>query len=364
MHNTRISLGLYLAGLIGLLAFTPAVTFAQDTAADTDVSNTATVSYEFDGAPQPDETGEESFEVDARVQPVVTLDNAPEITIGEDDTVTEFTVTNSGNQTQDFIIDLVQPTDDDFDLENVVVYRDGGDGVFDPDDPLGGDDIVIVISTQDETQVGRIDDIAAGDDVTVWVVGDVPETGVDPDDSVDLDLIATAFKSDGSGIEVATSAGSADIDTVDTVFADADGPATVDDATDGQASDDATLTTPDDTISVTKGAEVRNSDGSGGADQFYLPGERVRYTITLDYSGLDEEDASNIVMADPIPANTTYVAGSITLNTVAQTDADDDPGTDFSDFGATTADTVTVVIQGTRNSSSSDDVITFDVTID
>lgn len=69
-------------------------------------------------------------------------------------------------------------------------------------------------------------------------------------------------------------------------------------------------------------------------------------------------------MGDPIPANTTYVAESITLNAAAQTDADDDPGTDFSDFNVTTAGAVTVAVQGTRNGNSSDDVIKFRVTID
>ena len=49
-----------------------------------------------------------------------------------------------------------------------------------------------------------------------------------------------------------------------------------------------------------------------------LPGETLRYTITVRNMG--NRDASNVVLRDSIPANTTYVAGSTALN--GQTAAD------------------------------------------
>ena len=49
-----------------------------------------------------------------------------------------------------------------------------------------------------------------------------------------------------------------------------------------------------------------------------LAGETLRYTITVKNIG--NEDATNVVLRDAIPANTTYVAGSTTLNGAAVAD--------------------------------------------
>ena len=46
-----------------------------------------------------------------------------------------------------------------------------------------------------------------------------------------------------------------------------------------------------------------------------LAGETLRYTITVQNIGTD--DAVDAVLRDAIPVNTTYVAGSTTLNGIA-----------------------------------------------
>src|SRR5262249_33438438 len=49
-----------------------------------------------------------------------------------------------------------------------------------------------------------------------------------------------------------------------------------------------------------------------------LPGDKLRYTITV--KNISNADAVNVVLHDAVPANTTYVAGSTTLNGAAVPD--------------------------------------------
>jgi len=118
-------------------------------------------------------------------------------------------------------------------------------------------------------------------------------------------------------------------------------------------------------------AATVDADGNATTDQFYVPGATVEYTITVSYTGSNTANAGAIVMTDPIPAGTTFVAGSITyieasttvegVNSVENlTDLDTD-----ADEGSFGSNTVTVDFDGTRNGDDvNPDVITFRVTID
>ncbi len=68
--------------------------------------------------------------------------------------------------------------------------------------------------------------------------------------------------------------------------------------------------------------------------------------------------ATNVVLSDAIPTNTTYVAGSITQDAAAKTDIVDG---DNADHNGTTAGAVTVTIGSLASSAST--TITFQVTI-
>lgn len=96
------------------------------------------------------------------------------------------------------------------------------------------------------------------------------------------------------------------------------------------------------------------------------PGTTLTYTITVDNSGSGA--ATNVLIKDVIPANTTYVAGSILAGTsmgtlTARTDASDtdsgtyDSGADTVECGSTGTATVNVGAAGTF-------ICRFDVTID
>ena len=56
----------------------------------------------------------------------------------------------------------------------------------------------------------------------------------------------------------------------------------------------------------------------GASTTVLRAGDRMRYTITVKNIGT--ENATGVVIRDQIPANTTYVAGSTTLNGTLQND--------------------------------------------
>lgn len=86
------------------------------------------------------------------------------------------------------------------------------------------------------------------------------------------------------------------------------------------------------------------------------PGAVLTYMIVVTNGGAGS--AAAIVLTDPIPANTTYVPGSITLNGVGKTDIDLD---DEADFNITTVGAVTVSIGSLAPAGSA--TVTFQVTI-
>ncbi len=98
---------------------------------------------------------------------------------------------------------------------------------------------------------------------------------------------------------------------------------------------DITFCNPQANLSVTKVSSI-TADGVSGSNPKALPGATVRYCILVTNAG--SAGATNVVLADPIPANVTYVPGSALSSTScsAATTAEDDnaTGADESDpFG-------------------------------
>ncbi len=84
-------------------------------------------------------------------------------------------------------------------------------------------------------------------------------------------------------------------------------------------------------LSVVKTVAV---DGGGNVLTDTASGKTLTYTITVTLTGTGT--ASNLVITDPLPAELTYVPGSITVNAATRTDAADADNATFS------ANTVTV----------------------
>lgn len=107
------------------------------------------------------------------------------------------------------------------------------------------------------------------------------------------------------------------------------------------------------TVAVVKAVTV--ADRTGGSQPY--PGATLHYTLTVSATG--SGTAIGVVITDPIPANTTYIPGTLKLNDTPLSDrADSDAG----DAGDTTAGVVTVKL-GDMTSATPAQVITFDVKI-
>lgn len=88
------------------------------------------------------------------------------------------------------------------------------------------------------------------------------------------------------------------------------------------------------------------------------PGTVLTYTIVVTNNGAGA--ANGVVLTDPIPANTTYQAGSITLDAGSLTDGAD---ADAGDYNVTNAGQVTVSL-GSLAASGGTATVTFSVSID
>jgi uncharacterized repeat protein (TIGR01451 family) len=244
--------------------------------------------------------------------------------------VLTFLVTNTGNGTDSYTL---TPT------PNL-----GGDA-FDPAfvslvlDTNGNDTYDVGL---DQPYVAGVNDpvLAADSSVVVFALSDIP-AGLNDGDTGDFQLAATSNTGSGTPGTVIAGAGEC-------------GNNAVVGASGGESADVGTYIKSGVLVAVTKSADI--DDPFGGDEP--VPGATITYTIQVAVSGSGTANGLDIV--DPIPANTTYLAGSLTLDAAGLSDALDlDPG----DVGGTTADTVTVML-GDVVAGGGVRTITFTVTID
>ena len=335
------------ASLSGAVLFAGSVGTAQadtGTAAGTTISNTASVSYTVNGTPQTANSSTSTFVVDRKANFTVTLDQAgnTQVNLNEQNAYVTFKVTNTTNATQDFILDPDQtnlsagvlPGIDNFDVTGMKAYVDSnGNGVYDPG--------------VDTAQY--IDELAADGSATVFLVGNIPNTpGIDLS-WVSMHVTIAAGDTPGSkgSALIATDLNIANADnTVDIVFADddSDGVFLGDIARNGQGRAYGALQigTHNVSLSVSKTARVI-SDGVNLINPKALPGAEVEYCFVVHNATLLTA-ANDIVLSDTIPANTTYVPGSISVGGIGVGNAcltngstEDDDANDGSEVDGYTA---------------------------
>lgn len=274
-------------------------TFAAGTPAGTSIKNKATINYRDAGGQT---FTRDSNEVETVVSQVAALTVDPNNT-GSGDAGTTISyahiVTNGGNGSD--TIDLTAVSSNGW---TVSLFRDtDNSGTFTP--------------------------------------GDTALTDTDGDNTVDTG----SMLADGTFriiVRIAIPAGTAnntsDVTTVT-------GRSSFNTAITDNATDTTTVNAPN--VTVTKSV-------SPGGNQ--PPGTVLTYSMVVTNGGAGA--ASNVVLTDLIPANTTYSLNTITLGGVGKTDQGSD---DEADYGVTTANTVTVNI-GTLAGSASV-TVTFQVTI-
>jgi len=376
--------------LLFLLTITLFISTKLFAAAGDNISNTAVINYDLGGVPTVTNASS-SFTEDRIINFVVVESNggsAVPVITDMTNAVMQFLITNTSNDTLDFLITAANTSPNPFGLP------------ADTFDPLAGTIQTFVESgATPGYQVAQdtavfVDELVPNLPRVIYVVADLPT--IVNDDVAALALIAQVAEGGSVGVEgaainaddnnrvspagvysngatnVVAGAASNNPDTLamETVFNDPAGASPEDIASNlnqdavgnGQHSDaGAYQVTPP--VIITKSVVV--IDTLGGTDPH--PGATLRYTLNVNIAGNVAVD--NLIINDPIPANTTYTAGSILLNGAVQTDVIDDP-VDFSRaIDILSLPVVSIEVDLGQNNSVSvapgiTNVINFEVTID
>lgn len=307
---------------------------AAGTPAGTKIRNQATVDYTQGGGGASKNSNRTMDRVAEIIDVTVTWQDASNIRVSSGDAgkVATFRVTNTGNGPEKFVLSVNAAVGgDDFDPVLAGIYLDTNDnGTYD-----AGVDTLYAAGTNDPV-------LGSDGFTTVFVLCGIPAALADGATGA-IELTATSDT--GSGVPGTVFPGKGD-----------GGGAAILGLTGGDATQSAIYQVSDNsiTVSVVKSAVV--IDQSGG--NMPVSGSTIRYTLAVTAAG--SGTASGVVITDPIPANATYIAGTLTLNGAALTDAAD---ADAGDVGGTTPGTATVGL-GDLTDASPLQTIIFDVRID
>jgi len=298
---------LKLAGIVtaAMLAFAPTMASAAGTAAGTNITNLADLSFAVGGVTQPviqSNAGVSTdFVVDRKINiNVVSNDVAPGVAITPGalagSSVLTYTVTNTGNDVQDFALTATAlaggagafaGNTDTIDAGTVTVFVESG--------------VTVGFQAGQDTAV-FIDALPADGYTNVYVVsGIIPNAAVN-NDVATYDLTAIAHTSVAAGldpIEVAT-VGAGTLAGVDVVFADTAGAS--DAANDGKFSilDDFKVQSA--VITVSKTAVVKSDPVNGTVTPQAIPGAVITYTITIANAAAATTSANLTTISDVLNA--------------------------------------------------------------
>ena len=321
--------------LIGVLAATGVAvsmpTHAAGVAPGTVIANTATVDYTVGGTPFTKTSTPALVTVDELIDVAVTWQNGSNVlvTAGSSDQGLLFRVTNTGNGSETYTLS-VNPNlgGDNFDPANARIYFD-----TDSSGDFSVGDVLYVPGSNDPV-------LASSAHVDMLIVSDIPGN-VHISNTAHARLTATSKT--GTGIPGTTLTGAGD-SGVDAVIG----------TSRGKASAVGTYAVQD--VGFTTVLRQTITDPRGGNQS--VSGSTILYTIRVTPTGT--ATATGAVITDPIPPNTTYVPGSLTLNGASLGDSTADA--DAGDYNVTNPGEITVAL-GTLTGSSSVQVITFQVQI-
>lgn len=295
--------------LAPLLLVTAAITLAGQaqaagTAAGTDISNTASASFtDPGGIPSTVSSNTAVLKVDEILDVTIVANDAGNVSVTtpEGNRALSFTVTNTGNGSETYMLSALGTLGgDQFNPANVRVYLDNGDNIFDSlTDTLlvsGGNDPVL----------------AADGSIKVFVVSDIP-VGLNNGDIGLVRLTAESLTAQATPV----------LDAPGTAFGGQGS-----NGSDAVVGNTQSYATRDNGYAVTQVATTLSKsqtvlDPFGGTNP--VPGATITYSLTFTAAGVGSLTGTQIV--DAIPASTTYVAGSLTLDSSSLSDtADGDAG--------------------------------------
>ena len=316
--------------LAALLALQYRPAFAVGTGAGIDISNTATVDYAVAGA-SGTSSSTVSFRVDEKLDVNIVWQDAASVTVNTPDNnrVLSYLLTNTGNGNDSYALSVQNNIGgDQFNPVLVDIYLDSnGNGIFNP-----GVDSLYNAGVNDPS-------LAADASQVIFVRNNIPGS-LNLGDLGNSQLFA--ISNTGSGAPGTAFANAGDNNTSAVVGNSG-----------GASNATGSYQVANATVSLLKSVVINNPMGGNQP----VTGATMRYSIAVSVSG--PGNASNVVITDPIPANTSYRAGSLVLNATALTDVAD---ADAGDVAATTPNTVTVNL-GNLPQGSPTQTITFEVTI-
>jgi uncharacterized repeat protein (TIGR01451 family) len=355
----------------------PAV--ALGTAAGTTVSNLATVNYQVGGIGQPaigsSPTGNTAG---AGTATTFLVDNKIDLTVIETsgaatttspaltNVVTQFKLTNTGNNTQGYTLAATNLSGttlftqvDNFDQSNLRAFVSGtACSTATTITPVYAAEITTSVAT-----------LAADSCVYIFILADTPATSGAPAHPVNGDysnVRLTATTVTATTLAAITETSTADTAAVDIVFADSATGGQV--LRDGKAFADDQYAVQSATLSVLKSSAVISDPFNGTTNPKAIPTAVVEYTIVVSNTGATA--ATNVSISDLIPANTTAALGQYGgagLDIQQQTGAGANTtctasGAD-ADGCAIAAGTLTVTIANVQTGAANNRTVRFRVTI-
>lgn len=308
------------------------VALAEGTPAGTVIENTATLSFELDGNPATITSNTTSFTVVELIDLAVTL-QSPQTLVAAGDTnqALLFSIVNTGNGTETFQLAINSiVSGDDFDPvpSTISIYFDtDGSGDF------TAGDVAYVPGDNDPV-------LAPDESVAILILNDIPGDRLNGDVGFSELIVTSATGTGNPGDDF----GGQGDNGVTAVLGVSGGASTV----------SGEYLVSDVQVSILKSQSV--SDPFGGNEP--VPGATITYTIEVSVTG--SGTAVGGVVSDVIPTFTSYVPGSLTLDTAALTDAVDG---DAGELDTTGAPTIFVRL-GDVTAAGSPRTVRFDVLID
>ena len=297
------------------MALAASLAHATGTPSGTTISNLATLNYTVSGVAQSavgsSPTGNTSgagtattFVVDKKINLTVTTNDGTFIAVspGASAAVTTFTVTNTGNDPQDFALASIQEIagttlfsgTDNFDATGCAQYvESGGTAGY-----QAAQDTAIFISS-----------LASGSSATVYVVCNIPSTQVNGDVAV-IGLLATAKVAGSSGTGALTQTAGANTAGVDIVFAD--GAGTDDASRDAAYSSRDAYNVTTSALTITKSVAPLCDPFNATTNPKEIPGSIVHYTITISNAAGAGASAILTTMTDTLSGSSTFDTNLVT----------------------------------------------------
>ena len=318
--------------------------WALGTPAGTLIRNTATATYDVGTVTNLSATASTGFLVAELANVDVVLAAAGTVavmgTLPIYDQRLYFSVTNNGNGTEDYAMTVDSSiSGDQFDPANPRIFIDAG--------AIGAWE-----GTGVEVAYAGPYSLPADGTIYVWVLNDVLDTTLADGDAGQSELTATSTAAMGNTAPGTVIAGAGD-DLGDGPGDLVLGPGG------GTSSGTGAYVITQVSLVMTKSIAAIVDTVSATGDQ-PIPGARVTYLLSVQVNGTGTAD--NVVVRDPIPTDTTYEAGSLSVNGVGEDDDFLPGGADNSGFDG--GNGWIEVTLGSVNGGAPAQTISFSVTID